>query len=165
MLRCKLMPMNLPFPKMPKRIVLGHPIRTFNIGEDGQRRICTLCFRKDLDYHHDYKIKNGPEYRKVRHTDLCRKLAFADHPCWFVQILSILGKQPTLASLSAAARSVKAMPNHLLSLLEDFDLAGKYLAHDELEAFKRRLESFAQSLQEEDGNEAEELEEDSELRH
>ncbi|TKA53156.1 hypothetical protein B0A53_04012 [Rhodotorula sp. CCFEE 5036] len=134
---------------MPKRIVFGHQIKTFNIGEDGQRRICTLCFRKDFEYHHDYKIKTGAEYHKI---------------------LTILGDQPTLATLSAAACAVKAMPNHLLSLLEDFDLAAKYLAHDELEAFKIRLAQFAQSLlandeEGDDGDEAEELEEDSELRH
>lgn len=87
-----------------------------------------------------------------------------------LQILTILGDQPTLATLSAAACAVKAMPNHLLSLLEDFDLAAKYLAHDELEAFKIRLAQFAQSLlandeEGDDGDEAEELEEDSELRH
>lgn len=85
-----------------------------------------------------------------------------------LQILTILGDQPTLATLSACA--VKAMPNHLLSLLEDFDLSAKYLAHDELEAFKIRLAQFAQSLlandeEGDDGDEAEELEEDSELRH
>jgi hypothetical protein len=69
-----------PLSQMPKRIVFGHQIKTFNIGEDGQRRICTLCFRKDFEYHHDYKIKTGAEYHKVKHTDPLGKLAFAD-PC------------------------------------------------------------------------------------